>query len=82
MLVCVAFGIGLLDNLVRPILLRDGLRVQSIWLLLAILGGVNLFGAMGLLYGPMVLVFLGTFLALLVRDERAEAAGANVSRTS
>jgi len=81
-LVCVAFGIGLLDNLVRPILMRDGLRVHSIWLLLAILGGVNLFGAMGLLYGPMVLVFLGTFLALLVREERAEAAGANVSRTS
>lgn len=79
-LACVAFGIGLLDNFVRPILMRGSLRVHSIWLLLSILGGVNLFGAMGLLYGPMVLVFLGTFLALLVREERAEAAGVNVPR--
>ncbi len=51
--------------------MRGGLRIHSLWLLLAILGGLNAFGPMGLLYGPMVLVLLGTVLALFVREEGA-----------
>ncbi len=70
-----AVGIGVLDNVLKPILMQDGLRVHSIWLLLAILGGINAFGPMGIIYGPMVLALLGTFLALLVRSESPTAGG-------
>ncbi len=68
-LLVVSIGIGLLDNFLKPYLMRDGLRVHSLWLFLAILGGINAFGPMGIIYGPMVLVFLGTFVALFVREE-------------
>ena len=62
--------VGLLDNIVRPYLMGGGVKVHEIWLLLSILGGLNFFGPMGLIYGPMVLVFLGTFVRLFVEEER------------
>ena len=69
----VSIGIGLLDNVLKPYLMREGLRVHSLWLFLAILGGLNAFGPMGIIYGPMVLVFLGTFVALFIREEARKA---------
>jgi predicted PurR-regulated permease PerM len=53
--------------------MRGGAMVHEIWLLLAILGGLNFFGPMGLIYGPMVLVFLGTLVRLFVEEERSGA---------
>ena len=66
----VAIAVGALDNIVRPYLMGGGVKVHEIWLLLSILGGLNFFGPMGLIYGPMVLVFLGTFVRLFVEEER------------
>ena len=62
--------VGALDNIVRPFLMGGDVMVHEIWLLLSILGGLNFFGPMGLIYGPMVLVFLGTFVRLFVEEER------------
>ena len=66
----VAVLVGALDNIVRPFLMGSDVRVHEIWLLLSILGGLNFFGPMGLIYGPMVLAFLGTFVRLFVEEER------------
>jgi predicted PurR-regulated permease PerM len=60
-----------LDNLIRPLLLKEGLRLHPLWILLSILGGVNFFGALGLVLGPMVVVFFGTFLALVTQEARS-----------
>jgi predicted PurR-regulated permease PerM len=72
--VVMAVVIGTLDNFLKPMLMRGSLRIHSIWLMLSILGGISAFGPMGLLYGPMVLTLLGTFLAIFLREEQAEAA--------
>src|SRR4030095_2981859 len=70
----VTVGIGGMDNIVRPFLVGQTLRMHPIWLLLSILGGMSVFGPLGLIYGPMVLVLLATFFALFVRDEEAKGA--------
>ncbi len=51
-----------IDTILRPIIVRDSSRVSTIYVFLSILGGINAFGALGILYGPMILTFLMVML--------------------
>lgn len=53
-----------LDTILRPFLLRDGVKVPVVFLFLSILGGVQAFGMLGLLYGPMILALLAVMLTI------------------
>ena len=53
-----AFGalvVSTIDNVLRPLLLKGTAHIHPLWSLLAILGGMFSFGALGLLVGPLVL---------------------------
>ncbi len=54
------------DNVVKPFIYRQGLRVHPVLVLLALLGGLLTFGPAGLLVGPLILV---AFLALLKHND-------------
>lgn len=54
-------AIGLIDNLLYPMLVGQRLRQHTVIAFIAILGGVSLFGATGLILGP-VLVAVTYFL--------------------
>ena len=43
------------DNLLRPFFLRQGIRASYFVLILAILCGISVFGAVGLILGPVLL---------------------------
>lgn len=75
-LAAVVVVVGALDNILRPVFVGSGLRMHPVWLVLSILGAMQLFGPSGLLFGPMVLVLLGTFIRLLVQEEGLAPAGA------
>jgi predicted PurR-regulated permease PerM len=47
--------IGTADNLLRPILIGENLRLHTASTLIAILGGLQLFGATGVFLGPIAL---------------------------
>jgi predicted PurR-regulated permease PerM len=47
--------IGLIDNLLFPILVGKDLRLHPVPIFVALLGGITLFGASGLVLGPLVL---------------------------
>ncbi|WP_319759490.1 AI-2E family transporter [Maridesulfovibrio sp.] len=51
-----------IDTVIRPILVREASRVSTIYVFLAILGGINAFGPLGILYGPLILSFLMVML--------------------
>lgn len=53
--------IGLIDNFISVIFIKSKIRIHPLVILFAILGGVELFGAIGLLVGP---VAVSAFLAL------------------
>ncbi len=57
-------AVGSIDNLLRPLLMSGQARMSTLWLFLAILGGVNAFGLMGLIYGPLVFGLLAVLLYL------------------
>ena len=57
------FGIvSAVDNVLRPVLLSGGARMNGLLILIALLGGVRVFGMLGLVLGP---ILVATALALL-----------------
>ena len=57
-LILVAWGalvIGLADNLLRPVIVKDRMHVPFILVFLSIVGGLGAFGASGVILGPVVL---------------------------
>jgi predicted PurR-regulated permease PerM len=52
----------MIDNVVRPVFMKDSSDMSSLLVFLSILGGVDYFGLIGLLYGPMI---FGLALVLL-----------------
>jgi predicted PurR-regulated permease PerM len=53
---------GLADNLVRPLLLRNRTRLNDLLIFVSILGGLDVFGLLGLVAGPTILAAaLGVF---------------------
>ncbi|HUP64115.1 MAG TPA: AI-2E family transporter [Thermoanaerobaculia bacterium] len=62
-----AWGFGvvsLVDNLVRPMVMRSGVNMHPIILFFAILGGLQAFGFTGLFLGPLVFVLLVTLIEI------------------
>lgn len=46
--------VGLLDNLLRPLFMKGSANMSTLLIFFAILGGLNTFGMIGLLYGPLL----------------------------
>jgi predicted PurR-regulated permease PerM len=64
--------IGLVDNVLRPVLLSGRTSVSGLIVFIGLLGGVSAFGFVGLVLGPIVLVIAGTLLQALTRRVRLE----------
>lgn len=56
--------VGSIDNFLRPVLMSGQARMSTLWLFLAILGGLQAFGLLGLVYGPLVFGLLAVLLYL------------------
>lgn len=54
--------VGLIDNLLRPILIERDVKIHPLLILLSIFGGLNLFGLIGFLVGPIVLSFVSALI--------------------
>ncbi len=62
---------GVADNIVRPLLLRNRTRLNDLLLFISILGGLDVFGLLGLVAGPtIVAAALGVFRVYM--DHRDE----------
>ena len=60
--------VSLVDNVVRPYLLRGGMALHGGLLFFALLGGLAVFGGIGLVIGPLALTFLVTALNMYRRE--------------
>jgi len=53
-----------IDTILRPMLMRKAAQVSPFFIFLAILGGLHAFGALGIIYGPLILTFLMVMLKI------------------
>ncbi|WP_428771371.1 AI-2E family transporter [Vibrio sp.] len=46
--------VGSIDNLLRPLLMQGGAGMNTLMIFFSLLGGIHLFGLIGLIYGPLI----------------------------
>jgi len=64
---------GIADNIVRPLLLRNRTRLNDLLLFISILGGLAVFGLLGLVIGPTVIAAaLGILRVYMKHNEELE----------
>jgi len=60
--------VGTIDNLLKPVFIGTRLRLPVLFLFFSILGGLGLFGALGLILGPVVFALLAALLDLYMKE--------------
>jgi predicted PurR-regulated permease PerM len=62
-LVIIAIVAGSLDNVLRPVLIRQGADLPLLLIFLGVIGGLIAFGLIGIFVGPLVLAVTYTLLS-------------------
>ena len=60
--------VGAVDNLIKPLLIHERAEVHPVLVFIGVFGGLRSFGAMGLLYGPLLAACL-TEMVRIYRDD-------------
>ena len=68
-IVICGFCVSLLDNFLRPFLLKDRINVHLLIIFFAILGGLKVFGMNGLILGPLTVILFFTVLNMLLNTK-------------
>lgn len=63
--------ISLIDNIIKPLVLHGQSNLHPLLALLSILGGVQALGPIGILVGPMSVVFLQVLVRILHREYKS-----------
>jgi len=70
-----ALVVGLIDNVLRPILIRGQGQLNGALVLLSLIGAMSAFGGVGLFVGPLALAFFLAVVRTRRRDRETPAAG-------
>jgi len=62
--------ISTIDNIIRPKIVGSRGKIHPIFVLLGVLGGLEVFGILGMIIGPLVLAILMVFLSLYLYDKK------------
>ena len=66
-------AVGLIDNVVKPYLIRGGIELHGAVVFFALLGGLAYFGPVGLVAGPLVVSFFLAVIRMWDRDDAEPA---------
>ena len=70
--------IGLIDNLLYPILIKDRMRLHTVPVFIAVLGGLVVFGAAGIVLGPVALALAVALIEIWRRRMADDAVASRV----
>lgn len=62
------FLVGMVDNVVKPLVIRGGLEIHGAVVFFSLLGGLAAFGPIGLVAGPLAVSFLIAVVRMYRRD--------------
>jgi len=61
-----------IENILKSLILRDRIRLHPLIIFFAILGGISVFGANGIILGPMVIIIFLTVFDLFLTEHKFE----------
>lgn len=61
-------AIGLVDNLLNPLLIRNGVRLNGVVIFISLIGGVLAFGGIGLIIGPLTVTMFLAMVRFMYRE--------------
>jgi predicted PurR-regulated permease PerM len=67
--------VGLVDNVVKPLLIRRGMEIHGAIVFFALIGGLAAFGGIGLLVGPLAVSMFLALLTIYHRDFSPQKGG-------
>jgi predicted PurR-regulated permease PerM len=68
---------GVADNIIRPLLLRNRTHLNELLLFISVLGGIQVFGLLGIVAGPtIVAAAMGVFRVYMEHRDKVEASQA------
>ncbi|MBR0900203.1 AI-2E family transporter [Bradyrhizobium tropiciagri] len=67
--------VGVLDNVLKPLVMGRGLTTPAPVILVGVIGGTLAHGIVGLFIGPIILAVAWEFITAWIRDDRARLAG-------
>lgn len=67
------FIVSTIDNIIRPKIIGSRSKVHPVLILLGVLGGLKLFGIIGIIIGPLILSILAVFFDIYINEEFEEA---------
>jgi predicted PurR-regulated permease PerM len=70
--------IGMLDNFMRPMLIKRGVNLSMLLILAGVLGGMFAFGIVGLFMGPVILAVTSTLLNAWINERPVPPGNAQV----
>jgi predicted PurR-regulated permease PerM len=62
--------VGLVDNVIKPLLIKAGMEIRSAVVFFALIGGLGAFGPIGLVVGPLVVALFLALVRIYRRDFR------------
>jgi len=74
--------VGLVDNIVKPLLIKAGMEMHGAVVFFALVGGLGAFGTVGLLIGPLVVALFLALLRMYKRDFNPKEASGRTSATA
>ncbi|HWO42978.1 MAG TPA: AI-2E family transporter [Candidatus Eisenbacteria bacterium] len=67
--------VGVVDNILKPAFIGTRLKLPVLFLFFGILGGISVFGALGLILGPVILALLAALLDLYLEEYGRDSFG-------
>ncbi len=67
--------VGSIDNVVKPLIIQRRAAIPTLWVFIAVLGGIGVFGFLGLVLGPLMVTVLFALIEIYkveFRDELSE----------
>lgn len=60
--------VGMVDNIIKPLLVKRGLHMHGAIVFFSLLGGLSVFGTVGLIAGPLIVSFFLALVRIFQRD--------------
>lgn len=64
--------VGLIDNLLAPILIGRGIKLHPLAVFIAVLGGLLFFGPLGFIFGPLIISLFFTLIDIYITKIKTE----------